>query len=97
MNKLNTALTPASARVLRQMIDEDEELVTEGIAAYVGSTRTSVHVVYHLLRECLLRDVSDEGGMKRYVVHDEAAKVLSDPAYETRWREHLRTGKPVTR
>lgn len=94
---LNPALTPASARVLRQMLDEDEELVNEGLTAYVGSNRTSVAVIYHLLREVLIRDVSDQNGMKRYVAQDEVRQTLDDPTYETRWREHLRTGKPIFR
>ncbi len=95
---LNPALTPASARALRQMIEEDEELVTEGIIAYVGATRYSLRTVYHLLREVLLKDVSSTNdAMKRYVPNQDAKPALDDPTYETRWRESQRTGKPVYR
>lgn len=95
---LNPALTPASARMLRQMIEEDEEVVTEGIIAYVGSTQYSVATVYKLLREVLIKDVSSTNdAMKRYIPNQDAQSALEDPAYETRWREHERTGKPIYR
>lgn len=84
--------------MLRQMIDEDEELVTEGIIAYVDSTRYSIATVYHLLREVLLRDVSSTNdALKRYIPNQDAQPALDNPAYETRWRESLRTGQPVYR
>lgn len=96
--KLNPALTKSSARVIRLMIEDGEDLVTEGIVAYVGCTRTSIPTVYHLLRECLIRDVSDQNSkLRRYELSDDAERALGDPAYQTRWREHLRTGKSVTR
>lgn len=97
-NTLNPALTPASAKALRQMIDDDEELVTEGIVAYVGSTRYSIATVYKLLREVLISDVSSTNdAMRRYIPNQDAKPTLDDPAYETRWREHQRTGKPIHR
>lgn len=98
MPKLHPILTPASARVLRWMIDEGEELVCEGIEAWVGQHRTHPRIADRLLEWCLLRDVTDDGGkLRRYAAHDECRLVLADPNYETRWQEHLRTGKPVTR
>lgn len=95
---LNPALTPAAARALRQMIAEDEELVTEGIIAYVGSTRYSIGTVKKLLREVLVKDVSSvNDAMKRYLPNQDAQPTLDDPAYETRWRESMRTGQPIYR
>ncbi len=96
-HKLNPVLTAASARVLRWMIDEDEELVVEGICAYVGLHRTHPKIALGLLRHCLIKDSQFHGvGAHYYEVTSEAERVLDDPEYEGMIDEAIRTGKNVT-
>ena len=94
-HRLNPALTPACAKVLRLMVENDEELAVEGMQCWVGSHRTSRVVVKRLLEECLIAPDGRESIY--YHPTPDAKHVLDDPDYETRWREHLRTGKPVYR
>lgn len=98
MTKLSPYLTPAGARVLRWMIDEGEELVVEGVSAYVGLHRTSSRVAIKLLEWCLIRRVEMNGvSATYYKVTSDAAQCLANPDYEPRWAEALRTGKSVYR
>lgn len=97
-HRLNRVLTPARARVLRWMIDEEEELVVEGICAYVGLHRTHPSVALQLLRHCLIKDSQFHGmGAHYYEATQEAQRVLDDPNYECMIDEALRTGKDVCR
>lgn len=96
--RLNPVLTPAGASILRQMIDDDEEIVSEGIVAYIDARRISVRTIYRLLRHCLIRDISEPGAaMIRYIHTPDAQRVLDDPQYEPAIDEAMRTGKPVFR
>lgn len=96
--RLHPALTPASARVLRWMIEEKEQLVVEGLDVWVGCHRTNHRVVKTLLEQAIIKRDSTSGmSAVYYCVTPDAQKCLDDPDYETRWTEHLRTGKSVHR
>lgn len=68
-------LTPAALRVLRLLLDlesregdedaEPAEIVCEGLACWVGATRTSPALVRRLVAGMLVGDASDEGGLVR--------------------------------
>lgn len=70
-------------RVLREMRDQDEELVYEPKAGWwVGLRRTSGKVALQLLRLCLLRKEDYQGGVfERYSLNEEALKILEDDSY----------------
>lgn len=80
------------------MLAEDEELVCEGITAYVGTHRTNIHVVNRLLRLCLIRSTGyTHAGEKLqyYEATSECRAILEDPAYEPAIVRAMRTGQPV--
>lgn len=97
-SRLNSVLTPAAARVLKWMLDEEEELVVEGIQAWVGKHRTHPILARRLLRHCLITDADFHGTKARYYIPTpDAQRVLDDPDYEPAIDEALRTGKQVFR
>ncbi len=79
----NRYLTAGMERVLREMRDQDEELVYEPKAGWwVGLRRTGGKVALQLLRLCLLHGENFEGGVfERYSLNEEALKILADDFY----------------
>lgn len=79
-------LGPRALEILDKMWDHeneaDGELVSEGREVWLGLERTSLPVVYALLRACAIKDVSDSrhDGMRRYVINETGREVLE------RWR-----------
>jgi hypothetical protein len=96
MPKLNPAITHACAICLRLMVDNDYEMAVDGLEVWVGSHRTNRAVFNRLMEECLITK-SAYGDIYWQAKTSECQRVLSDPNYETMWREHRRTGKPVHR
>lgn len=84
----NPYLTAGMERVLKAMDAEgpDGELTVEGREAWYGLERTSVAMVYRLLRLCLLHDDTKDGATtdsnyRYYSLNEEGRKILRDPAY----------------
>lgn len=77
-------LTIGMERVLREMRDQDEELVYEpgGGGWWVGLKKTSGQVGNALLRLCLIHREEYEGGrLERYSLNEDAKRVLEDSDY----------------
>lgn len=76
-------LTPGALRVLREMRDQDEELIYEpGAGWWVGLRQTSGSVAFQLLRLCLLHKETFQGGsLERYVLNEEGHNILDDALY----------------
>lgn len=83
-----TLMTPGMAKVLTRLTRPDDEgdltsetseLVCEGFACWAGDVRTNRRVVNLLVQYLLLTDVSDEGGIERYVISDTGRAALRRP------------------
>lgn len=82
----NIFLTRAMENVLRIMRDEEEYIIVEGAEAWVGSHKTNVATVHHLLRLCLVSQEQGPGEDKiqHYNINEDGRKVLEDPLYTPR-------------
>ena len=76
-------LTVGALQVLREMRDQDEELVFEvGAGWWVGLRRTSGRVAFELMRYALIRQTDFGGGrLERHVINEEGRMILDDPTY----------------
>ena len=90
-------LTVAMEKLLRQMIDEEDELAMDGIQVFVGATRYSRATVNKLVELCLI--TPDDGRITSTYWHLTPCgrNIIKDSNYEPAIVTSMRTGKPVFR
>lgn len=84
-------------RLLRDMVEVEDELAVEGNMAFVGTTRYAVRTVRALTRLCL---ISPSGGSALDTYWHLAPcgrRIIEDPAYEPAIITAIQTGRPVIR
>lgn len=91
--KRSQYLTPATEKLLRLMVENEEELVGDGGQWWVGLHRTNAKAVYRLLRLCLVRKSNIGGGCEIYYAETEAKTIIADPDYVPLIIRASRTGK----
>lgn len=69
-------LTLRQRQVLTLMLEEDEDLVCEGLDAWVGDERTSVSLIMSLLRLCAVSEDTFSGDSYRIFTINETGKQL---------------------
>lgn len=74
-------LTPAMARVLTNMREEEEELVGDRGQWWVGEHRTNWATARRLLRLCLVRTINVPTSMECFVINETGRAILDDPTY----------------
>ena len=82
----NDNVSARAKRILAAMRDDEDyggELVNDRRIWMVGTQRFPQRDCLDVLRLCLVRDVSDEGGkgLYRYTMNEEGEHVLVDPRY----------------
>lgn len=98
MRRISRHLTPAAERALRWMkhAGAEGEIVKEAGQVWYGLHRTSVAVLYHLLRLCLIREETEIGDerLKRWTLNEDGRRLVEDPDYEppavALWEKRLR-------
>jgi hypothetical protein len=91
---VNEVLSKRAMEALRLMRDEDEEIVQDRLAVYVGSERFGPRTVTALLRVMAVKDVSDGAGMQRYVINDAGLGILERPELADEITVALLGGRP---
>lgn len=73
-------LSKRAVVILKQMASHEDteggELACEGIECWVGDERTSRSIVRQLLECVFMKDVSDTGGIERYVINESGKRFL---------------------
>ena len=94
-------MTPRAWDILRWLSDMemapheleyDAEIVCEGLACWLGTTRLRRSTVNQLLRVVALTDASDTEGVDRYVINETGRSLLRRPELESEITAALRTG-----
>ena len=69
-------LSPRQLDVLRVMRDCEEEIVQEGLTAFLGDIHVSARTIIALLRACAISEDSTSRGVHRYTINETGRKIL---------------------
>jgi len=85
-----SAVTPAMARCLAEMIEaeseerfEDAEIVCDGQSCWLGDRRVRRQTVTALLRLVAISDRNDGGSVERYAINSVGRSIHADPTMAT--------------
>lgn len=91
-----TRLTDRQLECLQIMIDEDEEMLVEGIDCWVGGHLFRRSTLKALLLCLAVSDVSDSAGLSRYAVNGTGRAIRANPALAAEVYEAVLRQKPFT-
>lgn len=75
-------LSPSMKKILQHLLDEEEDIVAEGLSVWAGEMQTNWRIVYSLLRLALIhQDEESRGGFNRFEVRETDAREALEKGY----------------